>query len=96
MNMVAEQIWTWVDGDYGRLQNKYIITLTGELTIELVPRSIDFADVIVSVTVELERESLQPKTIMVLEAEGDSTLIRFANYRLNEPVTDTLFSTCYP
>jgi outer membrane lipoprotein-sorting protein len=96
MKMVAEQIWTWLDGDYARLQSKYDITLTGEMAIELVPRNSGFAEEITSVTVEFDKQNLHPKTIKIMEAEGDSTLIRFARYRLNEPVADNLFSSCYP
>ena len=96
MKMVAEQIWTWVDGNYAQMKNKYDISLTKEMSLQMVPNSGQFADIIKSVTVEFDKQSLQPQTIHVLEAEGDSTTIRFTNYRLNEPVADILFSTCYP
>jgi outer membrane lipoprotein-sorting protein len=96
MKMVAEQIWTWVDGDYGRLRNKYDITLTGEHEIELAPRNGEFAGSITSVRVTFDGQSLQPETIRIMESEGDSTVIRFAGYRLNQPVDDRLFTTCYP
>jgi outer membrane lipoprotein-sorting protein len=96
MKMVAEQIWIWVDGDYARMRNKYNITLTGEREIALVPQSGEFAGIITSVRVTFDNRSLQPETIHILEDEGDSTRIRFANYRLNQPVDDMLFTTCYP
>ena len=96
MKMVAEQIWIWVDGDYARMRNKYNITLTGEREIELVPQSGEFANIITSVRVTFDNQNLQPETIHILETEGDSTIIRFANYRLNQPVDDMLFTTCYP
>jgi len=96
MRMVAEQIWTWVDGDYAKLRSKYDITLSGEHEIKLIPQNEEFADTITSVRVTFDSQSLQPETIHIQETEGDSTTIRFANYRLNQPVNDTLFSTCYP
>ena len=96
MKMVAEQIWTWVDGDYARLQNKYDISLSQERMITLVPRSGEFADIITSVTINFDDHSLQPQTIHIKEVEGDTTTIRFSGYRLNEPVEDNLFTTCYP
>ena len=41
--------------------------------------------------------SCESATIVdVKEEEGDSTIIRFNGYRLNEPVADALFSSCYP
>ncbi len=96
MKMVSEQIWTWVDGDYARLRNKYDITLTAERELELVPQNGEFSDTITSVRVSFDNQSLQPNTIHILETEGDSTIIRFAGYRLNQPVDDILFTTCYP
>lgn len=96
MKMVAEQIWTWIDGDYMQMQDRYEISLVREMAIRLVPLSSEFADVIESVTVEFDKENLQPRTILVMETEGDSTRIRFSDYRLNETIDDTLFSVCYP
>ncbi len=96
MKMVAEQIWTWVDGDYARLRNKYDITLKNDREIELVPQGGEFANVITAVRVTFDDQSLQPETIHVLESEGDSTIIRFDAYRLNQPVDERLFTTCYP
>ena len=96
MKMVAEQIWTWVDGNYARLRSKYEITLSAEHEIKLIPQKSEFADTITSVRVTFDSQSLQPETIHIQETEGDSTTIRFTDYRLNRPVDDTLFSTCYP
>ena len=96
MKMVAEQIWTWVDGDYARLLSKYDITLSGAHEIKLIPQKREFADTITSVRVTFDNQSLQPETIHIQETEGDSTTIHFTGYRLNQPVDDTLFSACYP
>jgi outer membrane lipoprotein-sorting protein len=95
MKMVGEQIWTWVDGNYRQLQNKYDISLTGEQEITLVPHSGEFLKTITSVTVQFDPESFQPDTIHIRETEGDSTIIRFRNYRINQPVNDILFTNCY-
>lgn len=96
MKMVAEQIWTWVDGNYARLRSKYEITLSDKHEIKLIPQSKEFADTVTSVRVAFDSQSLQPETIHIQETEGDSTTIRFTDYRLNQPVDDTLFSACYP
>ncbi|HER62548.1 MAG TPA: outer membrane lipoprotein carrier protein LolA [Desulfobacteraceae bacterium] len=96
MNMVAEQIWTWVDGDYARLQSKYDITLKAEREIELVPVTSDPARPIASIRVTFASGNLQPKTIVIHETEGDSTTIHFADYQVNQPVDDKLFTACYP
>lgn len=96
MRMVAEQIWTWVDGNYRQLQDRYDITLAGEAEIQLVPKNKEMADAVASVRVRFDQESLQPQTIEILETEGDSTVIRFSGYRINQPVDGKLFTTCYP
>jgi len=96
MKMVADQIWTWVDGDYAKLQNKYAISLVEDFAIRMTPSTGEFANIITSVTVKFDQQSLQPHTIHIQEAEGDSTIIRFSDYRINEPVPEELFTTCYP
>lgn len=96
MQMVADQIWTWVDGDYGRLQSRYDVSQVEDYAILLVPLTGEFADVITSITVKFSEQTLQPVIILVQEKEGDSTTIRFNDYRLNEQVSDDLFSSCYP
>lgn len=96
MNMIAEQIWTWVDGRYGRLRDKYAVSLTKPNAILLIPQRGEFAGIIESVRVAFDPQSLQPEQIIIEETGGDSTTIHFTNYRLNEPVPDRLFKTCYP
>ncbi|MCL7487568.1 MAG: outer membrane lipoprotein carrier protein LolA [Desulfobulbaceae bacterium] len=96
MNMVAEQIWTWVDGDYARLRSKYDITLTADREIELVPLTSDLSRPIARIRVTFASGNLHPETIVIHETEGDSTTIRFADYQLNQPVDDKLFTACYP
>lgn len=96
MKMVADQIWTWVDGDYAKLQNKYTVTLVEDFAIRMTPSAGEFAKIITSVTVKFDQQSLQPHTIHIKETEGDSTIIRFSGYLINEPVSEALFTTCYP
>lgn len=96
MKMVAEQIWTWIDSNYQRLRDRYDISLSGPQAIQLMPRSGEFAGIITAVTIEFDAKSLQPRTILIRETSGDTTTIRFSDYRLNEPVKDLLFTTCYP
>jgi outer membrane lipoprotein-sorting protein len=96
MKMIAEQIWTWVNGNYAQMSNKYNITLSDAHEIELVPQSGELISTITSVKVSFDSQSLQPETIHIQETEGDSTTIRFVDYRLNQSVDDTLFSACYP
>lgn len=96
MQMIADQLWTWVDGDYGRLQNRYDINSTGAYEITLHPQSVDLAGSIDYVQVRFDPENLQPEKILIQEKEGDSTTIDFGDYLLNQPIDDILFTTCYP
>ncbi|GAB4335740.1 MAG: hypothetical protein Kow0089_05600 [Desulfobulbaceae bacterium] len=96
MRMIAEQLWTWIDGDYAALRDRYEISLSGDHEIRLRPREGGFAGAIQSVTVRFSADTLQPESIVILEPGGDSTTIRFAAYRINEPVDEKLFETCAP
>ena len=95
MKMVAEQIWTWADGDYERLKNKFSISLIDDHTIELIPAEAT-ENVIQAIRVTFERKTLQPITVEVLEKGGDSTKINFHDYLLNQPVDDAWFTACSP
>ena len=95
MKMVAEQIWTWANGDYKRLKNKFRISLVDDTTIGLIPTETT-NNVIQTIRVTFERKTLQPITVQVLEKGGDSTQINFYDYQLNQPVDDAWFTTCSP
>ncbi len=95
MKMVAEQIWTWADGNYEKLKNTFTITLAGESTIELIPAE-SGSHVIKMIRVTFNRETLQPDTVLVLEQGGDSTKIRFFDYELNQPIAEDRFTSCAP
>jgi len=95
MKMVAEQIWTWADGDYERLKNKYRIRLVDDNAIELIPADTT-GNVIQTIRVTFDQKTLQPSTVLVQERGGDSTKISFYDYLLNQPVDDALFTTCSP
>lgn len=95
MKMVAEQIWTWADGNYEQLKNRYRISLADHASIKLLPD--ETADnAIVSITVTFDQKTLHPVTVQVMETGGDSTTINFHDYRLNQPIDDALFTTCTP
>lgn len=95
MKMVAEQIWTWADGDYERLKNKFSISLIENNSIELIPAT-PTENIIQAIKVTFEKKTLQPMTVEVLEKGGDSTRINFYDYFLNKPVDDTWFTSCSP
>ncbi len=96
MNMVARQIWTWVDGDYTKLRKDYSLALTGGDTLELTPKAGSTQRLITSVRITFDRSTLQPQTIRIGETGGDSTVIRFSGYQLNQAVDERLFTTCFP
>jgi len=94
MRMVAQQLWTWADGAYGRLQNEYDITLINSHAIELKPTKQAMRKVVEAVRVVFDQESLQPSRVTVVEADGDTLIITFREYRLNKPIPETLFTKC--
>jgi len=96
MNMVARQIWTWVDGNYDKLQEDYNLALTGDDVLELSPKPGSAESLIAAIRITFDRHSLQPRIIRIDETGGDSTVIRFSDYQLNRDVDNALFTTCFP
>ncbi len=96
MRMVAEQLWTWADGAYGKLKNEYDITLSSAHEIKLQPKNEAMQRAIKAIQVVFDPVNLQPTLVKVLESAGDALIIRFHDYLLNQPVQTDLFTTCQP
>ncbi len=95
MRMVAEQLWTWLKGDYGALEKDYSIEYLGNSTLRLSPKIESTANVISAITITFEKINRQVKKVIINEPEGDKTVITFSEYRLNDTLSPSLFITCF-
>lgn len=95
MRMVAEQLWTWADGAYSKLKKEYEISLTGSHKIELRPKDSRMLQAITAISVVFDKKTLQPQVVTILETGGDKMIIRFHDYRLDEPMNPLLFQQCF-
>ncbi len=95
MKMVAEQLWTWLDGDYSRLEKEYAIKKTGDSAILVTPKNQKTSNLIKNISIVFDGENRQPKSVTILEPGGDKTLITFNDYQLSPTLPDTTFTTCF-
>lgn len=94
MKIVAEQLWAWLGGNYRRLAETYTMELVDTTTLRLTPKEKMIADFIANISIFFNPTTLQPATVEIKEASGDSTKLLFSHYRLNiEPVKD-FFNNC--
>lgn len=95
MKMVAEQLWTWLDGDYTKLKDDYSLQLVKDLSLDIRPKNKSMQEIIEKITLQFEQHSLQPETIQILEPGGDLTSIKFSNHTLAPTLPETTFRVCY-
>ncbi|MDH3392980.1 MAG: outer membrane lipoprotein carrier protein LolA [Desulfobulbaceae bacterium] len=94
MRMVAQQLWTWLDGKYGTLAEQYKLQLVAPATISIVPRDKQVAEFIDHITIFFDPASKQPRKVEIAEPGGDLTRLLFRDYQLNPSLQNSLFSKC--
>ncbi len=94
--MVAEQLWTWLDGDYSKLENNYRIEKTGDFAIRVTPAEKEVPNIIQDISIVFDSDNRQPKSVTITETGGDETLITFSAYQLNPSLPDSTFTQCFP
>jgi len=94
MRTVAEQLWLWLGGDYSRLNALYLMEKSGPTSLRIIPKNQAMLDYISSVTITFNKTSRQPEKVEIADPGGDSTIISFNSYVLNNNTSDVLFSLC--
>lgn len=94
MRLVAEQLWTWLDSNYGKLEQMYSVKQQGDSTLVITPKEQAMADFIATITILFSNESKQPELVEITEPGGDLTRIHFHDYNLNVVLTEKLFVEC--
>ncbi|MEN8140721.1 MAG: outer membrane lipoprotein carrier protein LolA [Thermodesulfobacteriota bacterium] len=94
MRLVAEQLWTWLDGNYTKLGETYDVKQQGDATLVITPKDAAMASFIATITITFARENRQPELVKISEPGGDMTLIRFHDYNLDAHLPKKLFVEC--
>lgn len=94
MRLVAEQLWTWLDSNYGKLEQMYSVKQQGDSTLVIIPKEQSMADFIATITILFNNESKQPERVEITEPGGDLTRIRFHDYNLNVSLAEKIFVEC--
>jgi outer membrane lipoprotein-sorting protein len=93
MRTVAEQLWLWLGGDYSKLSDKFNMS-SQDNSLIITPQEKATAEYVGTITITFDTISKQPAQVLIAEPGGDSTLMRFNSYVLNESIPESLFSSC--
>ncbi len=98
MAAVAVQLWSWVNGMYGKLAEIYRIELNGEAGpgLTLIPIDSTIARAVSRIDISFDPGTLQAQKVEVRERGGDLTELHFSDFRFNQPLEPELFSKCTP
>ena len=94
LRVVFQQLTVWFSGHYAGLLDDYDVTVEGEsppvLTFTPKPKSM-FSKGIVSVTVTFRDDERYVKQLAIRERGGNTSVLTFAETRLNEPIDDDMW-----
>ncbi len=94
MKTVAEQLWLWLGGDYSRLKASYDLAKSGPSALRITPKEQRVSEYISAITITFHETSRQPEKVEIADPGGDTTILSFQAYVLNNDIPDVLFSLC--
>ena len=94
MRMVAEQLWTWLNGNYKKLEDTYTVSLRAPSSLLITPKDHGVAAFIQSIAITFSTESRQPELVEITEPGGDKTIIRFHGFIFNTQLPAATFTQC--
>jgi len=94
MQLVAKQIWSWLNNDFTKLGKEHTIKKTGEATLLISPANTATGQWQATITITFDQDTLHPKEVVITEPEGDLTKIIFRNYLFNAAIPLSTFSQC--
>ncbi len=93
MAMVAQQLWTWLDGRYAKLTAMYDLALQDRTTLLVTPKETAMTRFIERVVITFDPHTLQPVQVDIIEPGGDMTRLRFGAYQIGV-LPARLFEDC--
>lgn len=93
MRTVAEQLWLWLGGDYGKLGDSYQVRAEGD-SLLIHPKDEKTREYVEKITITFDRRTMQPERVVIDEPGGDATLLRFTVTEQGGDLDPALFSSC--
>jgi outer membrane lipoprotein-sorting protein len=94
MRMVAEQLWTWLNGNYKKLEDTYAVSLHAPSSLLIIPKDQGVATFIQSIVITFSTDSRQPEIVEITEPGGDKTIIHFHDFIFNAQLPASTFTEC--
>ncbi|UFS69363.1 outer membrane lipoprotein carrier protein LolA [Geomonas sp. RF6] len=93
MKLVADQLLSWAQADFARIQKEYRITVLDDapVSLRLEPTSATTAGFLRYLLVSFSPDGRYVRTVEVHEQDGDFTRIKFVNTAVNKPLKADLF-----
>ncbi len=94
LSVVVDQMLAWSTMDTKALKQDFSIYLIKPvpLTLKLVPSVKHLADIVHSVTIAFDDREKHIESIVIMENDGDKTVISFKNVSLNQDLPAELFA----
>jgi len=89
----VDQIFSWIQGDVEKIQNRYRVSVSSEdaVFILLTPRIPAEKAVLDRILIRFSHDLRYVRTVHIHEKNGDTSRIRFTHVRINPPVDSKLF-----
>lgn len=95
MSLLAEQLWSWLSGDYSKLQDKFNLTEQhSPPVLTITPKTENSDRMFKEISIRLAPGLLHPTSITIRTTGEDRTLLYFKDYKLNRSLADSLFLNC--
>lgn len=94
MGMIAQQLLAWARVDLDWLQNRYRIELQSSepISLRLYPINADEAGLISYLQVLFSADHRHVAEVLMVDQEGDSTLLRFSDVQINTKLPTDAFA----
>ncbi len=94
MGVIAQQLLAWARVDIDWLQSRYQIELLQDepVKLQLIPRDPAEAEFIANLQILFAADRRHVAEVLMVEQEGDSTLLRFSDVTLNAKLPADAFS----
>lgn len=92
MKIVAGEFLAWVRADFDAIRKNYAIRVlqASPALLELTPRG-EFAQFVEGIRIGFDPQNRHVQSVELRAADGDATVIRFENTRVNEALGEGLF-----
>ena len=94
IKVFTDQVFAWAKADFKKLEKRYRIQVIGAepADLKLFPKSSQEKNSLNHIRIVFALDTSHVQMVEVHEPDGDFTLIRFLNIKINRPLPDNLFN----